>query len=284
MILLTGATGFLGSKILKRLISDQEEVVVLKRSFSNSSRIDDLLTSCKYYNIDEEPIEAIFNKHKIETIIHTATCYGRRNETIDEIYLSNYYFPFKLATIAERVGVARFINTDTSLSKNVNHYSFSKKQFSEALIFLRSKMKVVNIELQYIYGPGDEKWKFLSMLVNKLANSEPYIEFTSALKKRDFIHIDDVVSAYLLLLNTENIDVSKFEIGSGKAKSLQSIINLTKELTGNTSTELRFGVLPDRISEPDIMQADTSSLLSLGWHPTISLEKGIKELITSIKL
>ena len=59
-ILLTGATGFLGSKILKRLIQRGETVILVKRSTSNIRRIETEIKKCVVYNIDEISIETIF--------------------------------------------------------------------------------------------------------------------------------------------------------------------------------------------------------------------------------
>ena len=95
-ILLTGAPGFLGSHLLKRLLKDNYNVIILKRSFSNTFRIADLLTDIKQYNIDLINLEDVFKENKIDTVIHCATNYGRNNESHLNILQSNLILPLTI--------------------------------------------------------------------------------------------------------------------------------------------------------------------------------------------
>ena len=81
-ILLTGATGFLGSHLLKYLFKKRYEVVVLKRSTSDVSRITKIIDNVTTYNIDETPIELAFKSHKIDVVMHLATSYGKKQNYI----------------------------------------------------------------------------------------------------------------------------------------------------------------------------------------------------------
>lgn len=124
-ILLTGATGFLGSHILNRLLQADYKVVILKRSFSDTWRINSVLSKVKFYDLDKTPIETAFKEQKIDVVIHTATNYGRSNQLVSSIVDTNLMFSLKL------LETAAFFNTDTLLYKYLNHYSLSKKQFIE---------------------------------------------------------------------------------------------------------------------------------------------------------
>jgi len=76
-ILLTGPTGFLGSHLLQALLNEGYKVIILKRSFSDTWRINHLLDNLKSYDINKTPLEKPFEENKIDIIIHTATNYGR---------------------------------------------------------------------------------------------------------------------------------------------------------------------------------------------------------------
>ena len=87
-ILLTGATGFLGSRLLHKLLAKGIfHLVVLKRSTSNTSRIDDIIqssTDVEYIDVDtvaENFWKKYFSKNSVEVIIHCATYYGRGSDT-----------------------------------------------------------------------------------------------------------------------------------------------------------------------------------------------------------
>ena len=90
-ILLTGATGFLGSHLLKSLIDKNFNIIVLKRSFSNIYRIENLLNTqnIKIYNIDETDIEKIFAVNHIDTVINCAVDYGRNKTEVYDLLNTN---------------------------------------------------------------------------------------------------------------------------------------------------------------------------------------------------
>ena len=81
MIALTGATGFLGSHLLAALLARGENIVILKRSFSNTRRIDQFLPHVDKLDLDTEPskLNNIFQTARISSVIHCATDYGRRD-------------------------------------------------------------------------------------------------------------------------------------------------------------------------------------------------------------
>ena len=153
MILLTGATGFLGSQLLKYLLSKNYEVVALKRSFSNTVRIRGILRDKNLHLIDVDLIDSkeIFKMYSIDTIIHTATEYGRDETPIFKILEANLLFPLRLAELGINHGVKTFINTDTYFNKGkISHsyllnYSLSKKYLLFWLDKLSDKIKVINV-------------------------------------------------------------------------------------------------------------------------------------------
>ena len=80
-ILITGVTGFLGSYLAKRLLSVGYEVVALKRKSSPLRRVESISSNITFFDVEDLDYDDLFFKcGKINTIIHTATCYGRNNE------------------------------------------------------------------------------------------------------------------------------------------------------------------------------------------------------------
>lgn len=279
-ILITGATGYLGSRLAKYWFSQGHSIVALKRSISDTSRLNDIFSQISIYNIDETDLSTLMSEHSIDVVIHAATCYGRKQESLVELIMSNVVFPVNILENSISAGIKHFINIDTSLRKSVNPYSLSKGMFREVLLG-NDKINAVNVELQYFYGPDDSDWKFITYVFNQLLQGAPEIKFTSGKQKRDFIYIDDVINAFDILLN--NIDrhrmTSSIEIGSGSSVSIKEVACLIKELLNNNESILDFGALPDRTSEDLDMCADTSYLESLGWKPRYSLMEGLNEII-----
>ena len=95
-VLLTGATGFLGSHLLEALLNKGHEVVILKRSSSNIYRIQDKIDSIISYNIDLQPLVLAFKEQEIDVVIHTAGRYGRDGCNISRMIESNVIFGARL--------------------------------------------------------------------------------------------------------------------------------------------------------------------------------------------
>ncbi len=286
-ILLTGATGFLGSHLAERLVQEGHKVIVLKRSFSNIWRIQHILDKVICYDIDEISLEKPFKEHKVDVVIHTATKYGRRGESVREIVEANLYFPLQLLEIATFFSTATFLNTDTILYKYLNYYSLSKKQLIEWLKIFSEKIKVINLKLEHIYGEKDDTTKFVPWIIVQLLKNIEEIKLTEGKQKRDFIYVQDVVEAYCMVLAklaAFEKGFYEYEIGSGHSIEIRMLVKLIKKITGNDNTFLHFGAIPYR--ENEIMESKTNIEKikdEIGWAPKISLEEGLIKTISWYK-
>ena len=281
--MLTGATGYLGSNILKALVGDDHyKVIVLKRSFSNNFRIKNYLAQIIFYNLDEMDVGKVFLENKIDLILHCATDYGRKNINPSQIIDANLILPVRLLELGARHGVKCFINTDTILDKRVNHYSLSKKQFKEWLLSYKNQLVCINVALEHFYGPGDDKTKFVSYVVGCLIDQVEKIDFTRGEQKRDFVYIEDVVTALLKIIShsamLEN-NFYEFQIGSEKIITIKELVLMIKKIIGGEKTVLNFGALPYRENEVMECLADVSEIKKLGWSSKYSLYDGLKKMI-----
>ena len=279
-VLLTGATGFLGSHLLKALVSKGYEVVVLKRSTSDMCRLKGFENTFKSYNIDQVPLQKAFEDQYIDTIIHTACVYGRKGESMQQILETNLMFGIEL------LNTGTFFNTGTLLYKYLNYYALSKKQFEEWLQLASDKIQVVNLKLEHMFGEQDGNDKFTTWILNELKQEKPTILLTAGTQKRDFIYIDDVVSAYLTCLEqaTQLKAFNDIEVGTGVLTPVKTFVTLVKstleKLKGSPiETQLNFGALPYREGEIMEPQVDNSVLCSLGWQPKKSLEENIERFV-----
>ena len=284
-ILISGATGFLGSYLFKSFIKNGYKIIALKRSTSNDYRIKDDLDKCIYYDIDKIELKTIFKKHKINIVINTVTNYGRHDKSILSIVDTNLIFGLKLLEESISNNIEAYINTDTLLDKSINSYALSKSQLVDWMkISSTQNTKMINIKIEHMYGTLDDENKFIYWIINKIKNNVQQIDLTSGIQKRDFIYISDIVSAYeLIILNIDKINnYEEFELGNGKSTEVKIFVNMIfKELSKlqTIHTDLNFGAISYRDNENMNMIADISKLKKLGWQAKISIEDGINKII-----
>jgi nucleoside-diphosphate-sugar epimerase len=287
-ILIAGSTGFLGSYLLKSFIKSGYEVIVLKRSNSNTYRINDYLNLITLYDIDKTELSNIFENHRIDIVVNTVTNYGRIDNKISSIINTNLVFALKLLEESVNNNVKTFINTDTLLERNLNAYSLSKAQLVDWMKFLSNKnTKMINIKIEHMYGPKDDENKLIYWLINQLKQNVKNIDLTSGVQKRDFIYIDDIVNAYeIIIKNIHSFpNYEEFELGSGNSIKVKKFVKqLVKELkiNQNITTKLNFGAIDYRNSENMNMKVNINKLKELGWKSKVSIEEGIKEIVREI--
>ena len=103
--------------MLEKLLDLGHKILLIKRADSNTKRIDNILDknseNISLFNIDEIDIETVFMTHKIDVILHLATCYKKTHSSddLEEMIDSNIKFPSTLCELASKFGVKYFINT-----------------------------------------------------------------------------------------------------------------------------------------------------------------------------
>ena len=282
-LLITGGTGFLGSNLARHLVDRGHEVSVLARNSSSLARLhshENRLNVLEFVSVAD--IRELVSRARPDCIIHTACNYGRAGESFGEITATNLMFPLALLDAAISNGTGSFINTDTSLDKYLNPYTLSKKQFAEWGQWLAGEQRIqfINVLLEHMFGPGDSASKFTTHVIRSCLQEAQKLKLSPGEQKRDFIYIDDVVSAYHTILN--NLErLQHFEdlpLGSGHAVSIREFVETVCKLTG-TRTKPEFGAFPYRENEAMFCQADTVRLHTLGWVEEYDLAAGIKRTI-----
>lgn len=285
-ILLTGATGFLGSHLLENFLKSGYKVIALVRSTSNLERIENFKEKCTFYEVDKVPLEEIFERSNIEIVVHTACSYGRQNETNSSIVQTNLMFGLNLLENAVDYKVETFINTDTLLPENVNPYSLSKTQFRDWLKKAKG-IQVINLKMEHMYGPGDDKNKFIPWLINEMLSKEEEIGLTSGIQKRNFVYIQDILEAFNLVISKRKEFVkpySSFDVVTDELVEVKDFVTLIAEKIEEIKKikvlrKLNFGAKDYR--ENDIMEPefDNQEILKLGWKPKIDYNKGISKTL-----
>lgn len=294
---ITGATGYLGSRLARRLHEAGHRVIVLKRSTSDVRRIADLLPLLSSFDIDREPLDTPFANYSCTCVLHCATDYGRKSVSSASIIEANLLLPLRLLETAVEHGTPFFVNTDTVLDKRINDYSLSKRQFREWLEALAGSIQGINIALEHFYGPGDDRTKFVGEMVARMLRGDRSISLTPGEQLRDFIHIDDVVDAFMCILahhvatrsstpsqTSSPGSVINYEVGSGQPISIRRFMTLLHQIAARADVSLDFGAIPYRPNEVMHSRAQVAPLMKLGWMPRVSLEDGLRQTIAHEKM
>lgn len=281
--LLTGASGFLGSHLLRALLASGWNVVCSMRETTKFERVKDVREQTQWIDLGSCDLAKLFVEQKFDMIIHCATEYGRGQcdplKTID----ANLVLPLRILELATKNGVELFVNTDTVLPKMVSNYALSKRQFYEWMALYSKDISCINIAIEHFYGPGDDESKFVSFIVRKLLEKPASIDLTMGIQKRDFIYIDDVISAFMLILNRERVPgLINYEIASGISIEIREFVKLVARLTKNDTTTLNFGAIPLRDGEVIDLNVDVSKIKMLGWEAKVSIENGLKRTIDAM--
>lgn len=298
-LLLTGATGFIGSHLLETLLENNYRMVILKRSFSDDWRISQLYE--KYtenlipFDVDKTSLEHVFKKEEISGIIHLATYYKKIHEYEDIAPLieSNIEFPVQLLDLAVSNKVKFFINTGTFFEydssylpiselthiKPLNLYAATKISFEKILKTYSELYNIKSATLKIFspYGPRDNEKKIIPHLIlNSLKNNK--ISLSNGLQKLDFVFVKDIVDSYLKLISKiEYLDkYENFNIASGNSHSIRELVSILEEINGQNMNKI-WG---DPSEDSEIILSDISKARNiLKWVPQISIKEGLSKTV-----
>ena len=281
-ILLTGATGFLGSHLLKMLLANEYDVTILKRSSSDCGRIANELDKCRVYNADQITLCEAFQDKTFDAVIHCATDYGRNSAQASDVVNNNLVFPLKLLDTAIRAKCPYFINTDSFYTKQlperfcddrelyVPEYTLSKYQFKEwgRMRAIEKKINFINLQMEHIYGMDDGEGKFFTFILRSMQEGVKELNLTDGIQIRDFIHVEDATAAYLAVLNhlKEVSGYCCFEVGTGNPTTLKEFVEEIHAELG-AKTRLNFGKIPRKDTEIMCSTAHPEKLLKMNWKP-----------------
>jgi len=228
-------------------------------------------------------IEELFEIHSIDTIIHVATEYGKKLPYSVVLY-SNVYLPIRLIEAANKKKLKIFINTDSFFSKFQN-YSYLKEYITTKKIFKQylkslTGIQIINLQLEHVFGENDSKDKFIPFLIESMKTNMNEIALTEGIHKRDFIYVDDVVDAYMVVLSKSKYlkQFSEFEVGTGVSIQIKDFVIRAHQIL-NSKSNLLFGALPTRYDEISDSKANNLDLINLGFIPKTTIEVGINKII-----
>ncbi len=280
--LILGGNGYLGSKVVRLLVNSGNSVTCTIRPLSDRSRLKDLQDRIIWIPASKEGIENALKSKKHDYVLNLACSYEKPNSFYSDILEANLEFPLMALSCAVECGVKKYLTIGTSLPPSFNMYSFSKNILGKYGEFYVSKKGITfhNLLLEMFYGADEPDTRFLPSVIKAMLIGG-IVDTTLGTQHRDIICSSDVVSAIMMVINSNLNGYNEIPVGTGVSPSISEIIDFMWSETGRVSV-VRKGEIPMRDDEPDCV-ADTRILDSLGgWHP-IPWRLGLKSMIEEIK-
>jgi CDP-paratose synthetase len=290
-ILVTGATGFLGSALALKMAETGHTVSLLVRPQSSLQRLGpDLERFQVCTRQTKDCIKEILDSLCPDVILHTACSYDNGQTAMSHILNSNFCFGFEILECLERSARGTrcvFLNAGTGLPEFTNFYSFTKRQFTRFGQFMAQRypqqLQFIDLQLETFFGFEAQPTRFTSKIFHDCFAKKDNVKLTSGRQERDFIHLNDVISAFeTVMKKSANIaDYELIPVGSGEARSIRVFAETVKKLSGS-STELIFGAVPDRPFEAMRCVANCAKLRELGWSLSSSFEESVASVLREL--
>lgn len=300
-ILVTGATSFIGRNFIKALIASEKSYEIYAVVREDCVKLDTLpfddcvrIIRCNmlnYINLYKH----ISNVDCLFILAWDGTTKAFRDD--EEIHKLNLQYSLDVVNIAISLGATQIISAGSQAEYGLHNETISEEtECNPVTAYGKYKLKFYNKVADIckkhgirfneprffsLYGSRYNEHTMIMSTLTKMLKNEP-CDFTESIQMWDFMHIDDAVSALVLLLEKPCHD-GVYNFGSGIARPLKDFILLMKQLT-NSSSELFFDTIEYSDAGMVSLQPDISKLRQeVNFVPQVIFQKGILKIINEYK-
>lgn len=301
-ILITGASGFLGSHIVERMIKQNADLSIIVRESSDLWRIDEFIKDLNIFNGDLRDCHRLsesIRKIKPQIVFHMAA-YGvdSQQKDIFDAVNTNLIGTVNLLSAIAKIGCEKFINTGTSMqygnkegkinenmSYSPNNIYGSTKAAATIMAHQIAGDMDINIATIIPFGVFGEKegsHKFFPhVILSILKNKE--VALTSCEQYRDYCYVENIIDGFLIAAEAQNVKNEIYNIGNGITKPLKYYVNLIKNEI-NSDAKINYSALVHRKNDLWNPLPNVDKIINtLGWQPEIPIEEGIKKTVNWYK-
>jgi len=288
-VLVTGATGFLGSHLAAHLKSEGHQVGCLRRS---GSTLPALLTGLPNWPADDSGngFREAFNEFHPDVVVHLAALYvaEHRPENIGPLIRANIEYGAHLLESMREAGCTAMVHTGTSWQHYrgesycpANLYAATKQAFSTlADYYLDSAgLRLLELHLYDCYGSNDPRKKLIGQLKDRAMNGIP-LPMSNGEQRIHLLHIDDLIcgitQACIQVLNFLPSQRALYRLPSPENISLRELVAQFNEANPKQPVQVAWGELPYRIRE--VFTPWEEGEILPGWAPRITLTNGLRDI------
>jgi len=298
-VLVTGAAGFVGSYITERLINENYDVNILDHRIFNKNLNDEVISKTNYFEGDIRDEDLVSEASSgCDIIFHFAAlvgvdAYSKSKVLTMEVegdglknvckYALNnnckkIIYPSSSAVYGRQIKTSALNESD--LCAPISNYAITKRYNEIYLESLYAEQEIQSVCLRIfnVYGPRQDDRLVIPRFIEKAFSNETIEIYGDGKQTRDFVYIDDVVTAAIYAAKKIN-GYEIINVASGTENSIRSVAKSVIENTQSTSY-VNYKALPMNRNSFEVNKCigDITKLKRLtGFAPQITIESGIKE-------
>lgn len=295
-VLITGASGFVGANLARRLLRDGHETHLLVRPSYETWRLQEIAAHLRFHETNLENKQGVFqvvNAAKPDWVFHLAAYGAYSKQTgIERMTATNLLGCIALLDACARVGIETFVQTGSSSEYGYKDHAPSEDEFLEpnsdyaitkaaATHYCRHiaqnlNLNAVTVRLYSIYGPYEDPNRLIpTLLMHGLRGTLPPL--VSPQTGRDFVYVDDAVEAILQVAAAPAIPRgSVYNICCGSQSTLAEVVGIARKIL-SVSAEPSWSTMPQRSWDTDKWVGSPERMArEIGWRAETSLEQGLK--------
>lgn len=297
--LITGGAGFIGSHLVKELVSQGQQVTVLDNlSGGNLSNLKSVWNQITFIEQDIRNADALVNAlDQVDFVLHHAALISvaESMEKPQETAEINVQGTVNVLEAARKNQVKRVVfassaavyGTRPELPYTENTpidcqspYAWSKQAGAELCQLYTKAYGVEAVALRYfnVFGPGQNPNSAYAAVIAKFmqlaAANQPLGIDWDGLQSRDFVNVKDVVQANLLAA-TQGKPGEIYNVASGRTYTLLELADTIEQVSGRKLARVSRPKRPGDVHESS---ADISKIRAIGFVPSVSLKEGLEQM------
>ncbi|MEZ5364704.1 MAG: NAD(P)-dependent oxidoreductase [Bryobacterales bacterium] len=284
-VLITGASGFLGSRQMRALRGHAQLFAASRSRLEPGPGVETLQADLSQRDVVFE----LFQHVRPDCVIHLAG-YANGQKEIENLHpsvMGDLLATVNVLEAAHSVGCKRLVTTASLEEPHDDARATSPYGVSKAAAGCYTELchrlyglPVVSVRIFMAYGPGQRSTKFVPQLLKSLAAGQPF-EMRSADREVDWVYADDVTEAITRVAALPRIEGLTFDVGSGETVRLGEVARKVARLLDREdlvrTTQAEGGEERERAADLD------AAVRLLQWRPQVGLDEGLRRTIEAFQ-
>jgi UDP-glucose 4-epimerase len=282
----TGAGGFIGTNLCRRLHAEGAQVHALGRQREAPAILGEW-TTCDVTDLSQ--VRAVLQASRPQLVFHLAArVSGSQSlEMVLPTLQSNLIGFVNVALVARELECVRVVTIGSLMEPDQQILAIPHSPYAAAKLaascYARMFAEIYGLpvtiaRLMMVYGPGQLDFtKLVPYVISRLLDQQ-IAELSSGRQEFDWVYIDDVIDALLTIATRPDLSGATIDVGSGV---LTSVANVTAGIARrlNGAHLLRLGALPDRKAEPTRVAQVSRTSERLSWQARVNVETGLDKTV-----